>query len=83
MVAEDKAATRRRRGMVRACKKDKITLRKVKHEMNARVTISRRRGMVRAYQKKVTELNPAPNTSTFFLLPNTLKWTVQPFSPNL
>ena len=53
MFAEDKAATRRRRGMVRACRKDKITLRKVKHEMNARVTISRRRDMARAYQKKL------------------------------
>ena len=48
MFAEDKVATRRRSGMVRACRKDKITLRKVKHEMNARVAISRRRDMVRA-----------------------------------
>ena len=61
--------------MVRACRKDKITLRKVKHEMNARVAISRRWDMVRAGPKKVTELNPTPNTSTFFLLPTTLKWT--------
>ena len=30
----------------------KIKLRKVKHEMNARVTIRRRRDMVRANQKK-------------------------------
>ena len=66
MFAEDKVATRRRRGMVRACRKDKITLRKVKHAMNARVAISRRRDMVRAGPKKVTEFNPTPNTSTFF-----------------
>ena len=70
MFAEDKVATRRRRGMVRACRKDKITLRKVKHEMNARVAISRRRDMVKGRTKKSYRIESNTQYVHIFSPPN-------------
>ena len=70
MFAEDKVATRRRRGMVRACRKDKITLRKVKHAMNARVAISRRRDMVKGRTKKSYRIESNTQYVHIFSPPN-------------